>query len=204
MLLKARGWRGTSLPRGSENAWFSNPIRGFASSNYVADTKKLNPFRVHFIRPFNPHVGSLRSPTWGFQKHNSYRVALPPLACYLATWSLRWNNRVEITTRQDIERMLICVILRRKVAQVAWWFESKSRVIYVKWLCKQIWITRIGDKSLLLNSFNCLSRTKVFDAAICLKKCCDLSLTVRWFDVDCMEFQCYFSLYFVLIFAIFW
>ena len=51
------------------------PGTGFASSNYVADTKKLNPFRVHFICPFNPHVGSLRSPTWGFQKHNSYRVA---------------------------------------------------------------------------------------------------------------------------------
>ena len=27
MLLKARGWRGTSLPRGSDNAWFSNPVR---------------------------------------------------------------------------------------------------------------------------------------------------------------------------------
>ena len=27
MLLKARGWRGTSLLRGSENAWFSNPVR---------------------------------------------------------------------------------------------------------------------------------------------------------------------------------
>ena len=84
----------------------------------------------------------------------------PSLAYYLATWSLRWNNRVEITTRQGIERMLICVILRRKVTQVAWWFESKSRVIYVKWLCKQIWITRIGDKSLLLNSFNCLSELR--------------------------------------------
>ena len=27
MLLKARGWRGTSLPRESDNAWFSNPVR---------------------------------------------------------------------------------------------------------------------------------------------------------------------------------
>ena len=51
------------------------PGMGFVSSNYVIDTKKLNPFRVHFMRPFNPHVGSLRLPTWGFQKHNSYRVA---------------------------------------------------------------------------------------------------------------------------------
>ena len=170
----------------------------------MADTKKLNPFRVQFIRPFNPHVGSLRSPTWGFQKHNSYRVVLPPLACYLATWSLRWNNRVEITTRQDIAYMLIWVILRRKVTQVARWFESKNSVIYGKLPCKQILGALIGDKSLRLNSFNCLSRTKVFDAAICLKKRSDLSLMVRWFDVDCMEFQCYFSLYFVLIFAICW
>ena len=51
------------------------PGTSFVSSNYVVDTKKLNPFRVHFMRLFNPHVGSLCSPTWGFQKHNSYRVA---------------------------------------------------------------------------------------------------------------------------------
>ena len=51
------------------------PGTGFVSSNYVEDKKKLNPFRVHFMRLFNPHVGSLCSPTWGFQKHNSYRVA---------------------------------------------------------------------------------------------------------------------------------
>ena len=38
--------------------------------------KKQNPFRVHFMRSFNPHVGSFHSPTWGFQKHNSYRVAM--------------------------------------------------------------------------------------------------------------------------------
>ena len=50
------------------------PGTGFVFSNYVEDKKKLNPFRVHFMRLFNPHVGSLRSPTWGFQKHNSYRV----------------------------------------------------------------------------------------------------------------------------------
>ena len=39
--------------------------------------KKLNPFRVHFMRSFIPHVDSFYSPTWGFQKHNSYRVATP-------------------------------------------------------------------------------------------------------------------------------
>ena len=51
------------------------PGTGFASSNDVVDTKTLNSFRVHFTRLFYPHVGSLRSPTWGFQEHNSYRVA---------------------------------------------------------------------------------------------------------------------------------
>ena len=51
------------------------PGTGFASSNYMVDTKKLNPFRVHFMRPFNPHVGERSEPTWGFQEHNSYRVA---------------------------------------------------------------------------------------------------------------------------------
>ena len=75
MLLKARGWGRTSLPRGSGNAWFFKPVRVLFFPNYVEDKKKLNPFRVHFMRLFNPHVGSLRSPTWGFQKHNSYRVA---------------------------------------------------------------------------------------------------------------------------------
>ena len=38
--------------------------------------KKQNPFRVHFMRSFNPHVGSFHSPTWGYQRHNSYRVAM--------------------------------------------------------------------------------------------------------------------------------
>ena len=54
-----------------------NAIRTFKGlvADLRIDTKKLNPFRVHFMRPFNPHVGSLRLPTWGFQKHNSYRVA---------------------------------------------------------------------------------------------------------------------------------
>jgi len=39
--------------------------------------KKQNPFRVHSMRLFIPHVGSFYSPTWGYQKHNSYRVAIP-------------------------------------------------------------------------------------------------------------------------------
>ena len=39
--------------------------------------KKLNPYWVHSMRSFNPHVGSFHSPTWGYQRHNSYRVAMP-------------------------------------------------------------------------------------------------------------------------------
>jgi len=38
--------------------------------------KELNPFRVHSMRSFNPHVGSFYSPMWGFQRQNSYRVAM--------------------------------------------------------------------------------------------------------------------------------
>ena len=53
------------------------PGTGFAFSNYVANAKKLNPFQVHSTRLFIPHVGSFHSPTWGYQKHNSYRVAMP-------------------------------------------------------------------------------------------------------------------------------
>ena len=33
----------------------------------------LGLFGTHIL----PHVGSFHSPTWGFQKHNSYRVAMP-------------------------------------------------------------------------------------------------------------------------------
>ena len=52
------------------------PGTGFVSSNYMVDTKKQNPFRVHYMRSFNPHVGSFQSPTWGYQRHDSYRVAM--------------------------------------------------------------------------------------------------------------------------------
>ena len=74
MLLKARGWRGTSLPRGSGNVWFSNPVRVLffqLHSRY----EKAEPVPGSFHASIFPHVGSLRLPTWGFQKHNSYRVA---------------------------------------------------------------------------------------------------------------------------------
>ena len=75
------------------------PGTGFVFSNYVEDKKKLNPFRVHFMRLFNPprrltsfaNVGLSRaqlvpSCEYGkrqyilqkqdFQKHNSYRIVL--------------------------------------------------------------------------------------------------------------------------------
>ena len=53
------------------------PGTGFASSNYVENAKKLNPYWVHSMRSFIPHVGSFYSPMWGYQRHNSYRVAMP-------------------------------------------------------------------------------------------------------------------------------
>ena len=34
----------------------NKPSMGLAFSNYVADAKKLNPFRVHSTRLFIPHV----------------------------------------------------------------------------------------------------------------------------------------------------
>ena len=74
MLLKARGWRGTSLPRGSGNVWFSNPIR-VLFFQLRRGYEKAEPVPGSFHASIFPHVGSLRSPTWGFQKYNSYRVA---------------------------------------------------------------------------------------------------------------------------------
>ena len=38
--------------------------------------KRLNPYWVYSAHTFSPHVGSLCSPTWGFQKHNCYAVTL--------------------------------------------------------------------------------------------------------------------------------
>ena len=37
--------------------------------------EKAEPVPGSFHASIFPHVGSLRSPTWGFQKYNSYRVA---------------------------------------------------------------------------------------------------------------------------------
>ena len=150
---------------GEERAYLGGAITcefqtryGFCFFQLHSRYEKAEPVPGSFHASIFPYVGSLRSPTWGFQKHNSYRVAFSSLACYLAIWSSWWNNRVEITTQYGINRMLIWGILRRKVTQVARWFESKNSVIYVKLPCKQILGALIGDKSLLLNSFNCLSR----------------------------------------------
>ena len=55
------------------------------------------------FRSFNLHVDSFHSPTWGFQRHNSYRVA-----------------------------MLTIVILQRKVMQVTLWFNKDCQMIGYK------------------------------------------------------------------------
>ena len=68
------------------------PGTGFASSNYVADAKKLNPFRVHSTRLFIPHVDSFYSPTWGCQRHNSYRVAMFAIVIYSVKWCKLQGN----------------------------------------------------------------------------------------------------------------
>ena len=82
------------------------PGTGFASSNDVVDTKKLNSFRVHFTRLFYPHVGSLRSPTWGFQEHNSYRVA------NMENDSIYYKNKTfKRTTHTELSFHITTVIL---------------------------------------------------------------------------------------------
>ena len=82
------------------------PGTGFASSNDVVDKKKLNPFRVHFMRLFYPHVDSLRSPTWGFQEHNSYRVA------HMENDNIYYKNKTfKRTTHTELSFHITTVIL---------------------------------------------------------------------------------------------
>ena len=48
---------------------------GFCFFQLHSRYEKAEPVPGSFHASIFPHVGSLRSPTWGFQKHNSYRVA---------------------------------------------------------------------------------------------------------------------------------
>ena len=115
MLLKARGWRGTSLPRGSGNVWFSNPIRvlffqlrrGYEKAEPVPGSFHASILSSRRLTSF-ANVGLsetqlVPSCKYGkrqhilqkqdFQEDNSYRIVLSYRYCYLTTWSLWWNDR---------------------------------------------------------------------------------------------------------------
>ena len=51
------------------------PGTGFVSSNYMVDKKKLNPFRVHFMRLFFPTLASEVSQRGAFK--STTRTELP-------------------------------------------------------------------------------------------------------------------------------
>ena len=76
VLLKARGWRGTSLPRVYDNMWFSNPVR-FCFFQLRSGCEKAEPVPGSFHAFIYSPRSSFHSPTWGYQRHNSYRVAMP-------------------------------------------------------------------------------------------------------------------------------
>ena len=141
MLLKARGWRGTSLPREGDNVWFSNPVRvlllpitwrirksepvpgSFHAS--ILSPRRLTSFanvglsRAQLVPSYEYGKWQYILQKQDFQKHNSYRIVLSYRYCYLTTWSLWWNDRRGIITRYSINRAVIWVILRCKVSQVA-------------------------------------------------------------------------------------
>ena len=69
---------------GEERAYLGGAIAGDFQTRYgfcffqlCSGCEKAEPVLGSFHRSFNPHVGSFHSPTWGYQKHNSYRVATP-------------------------------------------------------------------------------------------------------------------------------
>ena len=102
------------------------------------DTKKLNPFRVHFMRLFNPHVGSLCSPTWGFQKHNSYRVA-------------KMENETHITNTRLSRAQLVpsCKYGKRNTYYKYKTFKSTTRTLQIILFFK-LWInTRLSRAQLV-------------------------------------------------------
>ena len=109
--------------------------------------KEQNPFRVHSMRSFNPYVGSFHSPTWGYQRHNSYRVVMLHSAFimqysanrktifrlfiphvgsfYSPTWSFQRHDSYRVA-------MLVRVILRRKVVQVILRINRDCKIIGYK------------------------------------------------------------------------
>ena len=154
MLLKARGWRGTSLPRENDNAWFSNPVRvlllpmtwrirkSWTRSGFISC--------IHFIPTLANEVslrGAFKSTTrtelriWKttiyITKTRLSKAQLIPNSpfislCYLTTWSLWWNDRRGIITRYSINRAVIWVKLQCKVTQVTVQLASSCSVIWME------------------------------------------------------------------------
>ena len=67
---------------GEERAYLGGAITcefqtryGFCFFQLHSRYEKAEPVPGSFHASIFPHVGSLRLPTWDFQKHNSYRVA---------------------------------------------------------------------------------------------------------------------------------
>ena len=85
VLLKARGWRGTSLPRVYDNMWFSNPVR-FCFFQLRSGCEKAEPVPGSFHAFIYSPRSSFHSPTWGYQRHNSYRVAMFVIVIYSVKW----------------------------------------------------------------------------------------------------------------------
>ena len=50
---------------------------GFCFFQLRWECEKAKPILGLFGTHILPHVGSFHSPTWGYQRHNSYRVAMP-------------------------------------------------------------------------------------------------------------------------------
>ena len=56
--------------------------------------EKAEPVPGSFHTSFIPHVGSFHSPTWGYQRHNSYRVAMP-----YSTFMIQYSTNCKIIFR---------------------------------------------------------------------------------------------------------
>ena len=91
VLLKARGWRGTSLPRVYDNMWFSNPVR-FCFFQLRSGCEKAEPVPGSFHAFIYSPRSSFHSPTWGYQRHNSYRVAMLVIVIYSVKWCKLQGN----------------------------------------------------------------------------------------------------------------
>ena len=137
------------------------PGTGFASSNYVANAKKLNPFRIHSMRSFIPHVGSFYSPTWGYQRHNSYRVAMLAIVIYNVKWCKLQGN--------------LCKLFYDLIGIVRWlgiYCSTDYRLLYGDDGCRDV-------------------RWDVFHVVTAWHLCFWKPLIIRWWWMLCCEMRCF-------------